>query len=255
MKKASSNIPQNRRVLQQVPAVQAGALQGSDLSPDPVFEPVNASPSEATTVRRNPRQPTTPFDSSMALTILVLLTALFFMGFFSIYIRRFAEEDSTNIRRRRSQPPRPPRLRDGGSQKNGGVDPATIKSLPVVSYRGGAKQLITDCPICLSEFEETEIVKLIPHCTHVFHPECIDRWLASHVSCPLCRSTQLLKVADDRHEVRLDVREEENGNGGGEPGGRSAADDVDTWRNAGMRRVCSCTSVGDRLVLQRSMSF
>ncbi|XP_027084750.1 RING-H2 finger protein ATL57-like [Coffea arabica] len=253
MKKTSPDITRNGRILlQQVPAVASGGLQGSDLSPDPIFEPINGSPSEATSVKRNPRHPTTPFDSSMALTILVLLTALFFMGFFSIYIRRFAEEDSTDISRRRRHPPR---LRDGHNQKNAGVDPATVKSLPLVSYRGGTKQLITDCPICLSEFEETEIVKLIPHCAHVFHPECIDTWLASHLSCPLCRSTQLLKVVDDHQEVRLDVEEEESGNGGGELGGRSTVDDCDTCSNPGMRRVCSCTSVGDRLVLHRSMSF
>nr|DAD27414.1 TPA_asm: hypothetical protein HUJ06_028882 [Nelumbo nucifera] len=39
----------------------------------------------------------------MALTVVVLLTALFFMGFFSIYIRRFAEENALNFSRSRGQ--------------------------------------------------------------------------------------------------------------------------------------------------------
>ncbi|GAB4849298.1 hypothetical protein Ancab_004098 [Ancistrocladus abbreviatus] len=42
-----------------------------------------------------------PFDSSLALTIIVLVTALFFMGFFSTYIRRFADDSSIDLTRRR----------------------------------------------------------------------------------------------------------------------------------------------------------
>ncbi|GAA0159180.1 ubiquitin-protein ligase [Lithospermum erythrorhizon] len=71
-----------------------------------------------------------------------------------------------------------------------GLDPSTISALPLVSYKRSAKQgNIEDCIICLSEFEEGEMVKLIPKCKHVFHNYCIDTWLESHVSCPLCRST------------------------------------------------------------------
>lgn len=98
-------------------------------------------------------------------------------------------------------------------------------------------------------------MKLIPHCKHVFHSHCLDTWLSSHPSCPLCRGTQFFKLADDDEEVRLDVKEGEDSNGGSEVGGRSTVNDCETWRNQGMRRVCSCTSLGNNLVLQRSMSF
>lgn len=54
-----------------------------------------------------------------------------------------------------------------------------------------------ECSICLSEFEEKEFVKVIPFCKHGFHPTCIDTWLSSHVSCPLCRSTELFLAVDD----------------------------------------------------------
>lgn len=90
------------------------------------------------------------------------------------------------------------------------MDPAVVKSLPLVSYHGPAEHLIEDCPICLTEFEASELVKLLPYCRHVFHQQCLDTWLATHVSCPLCRSTQFFKKAD---EVCLDVNEVENGNG------------------------------------------
>ncbi|XP_018833712.1 RING-H2 finger protein ATL57-like [Juglans regia] len=73
-----------------------------------------------------------------------------------------------------------------------GVEPGTIQALPVYSYGGGKEKFeIKDCAICLGEFEENEAVKEIPFCKHVFHPHCIDRWLWSHVACPVCRSFRL----------------------------------------------------------------
>ncbi|XP_059429034.1 RING-H2 finger protein ATL57-like [Corylus avellana] len=72
-----------------------------------------------------------------------------------------------------------------------GLDPLTIRALPVHSYCGDAEEYQTDdCAICLLEFEEKDAVKLIPFCKHVFHPVCIDMWLSSHVTCPVCRSSR-----------------------------------------------------------------
>ena len=45
-----------------------------------------------------------------------------------------------------------------------------------------------ECAVCLREFEDDETLRLIPKCDHVFHTECIDVWLASNVTCPLCRT-------------------------------------------------------------------
>ncbi|KAL4591626.1 hypothetical protein LXL04_004595 [Taraxacum kok-saghyz] len=133
-----------------------------------------------------------PFDSSLALTILVLLTVLFFMAFFSLYIRRFSSvsnsDDSLSGRRRSA-----PHLR---RDKHGGLDASTVRSLPVVPYSADSK-IWGECSICLSEFQERETVKVIPYCNHGFHPLCIDTWLSSHVSCPLCRSTELFPAGDE----------------------------------------------------------
>ncbi|MED6192544.1 hypothetical protein PIB30_011069 [Stylosanthes scabra] len=43
------------------------------------------------------------------------------------------------------------------------------------------------CCVCLSEFEEGESVRVLPNCTHAFHPPCIETWLKSQSTCPLCR--------------------------------------------------------------------
>lgn len=44
------------------------------------------------------------------------------------------------------------------------------------------------CSVCLCEFKEGEEVRVLPECLHSFHVPCIDAWLSSHASCPLCRT-------------------------------------------------------------------
>jgi hypothetical protein len=46
----------------------------------------------------------------------------------------------------------------------------------------------TECVICLTVFQEDESVRKLHSCKHVFHTSCIDKWLGSHLGCPLCRS-------------------------------------------------------------------
>lgn len=45
------------------------------------------------------------------------------------------------------------------------------------------------CSICLVEFDKREVVSRLSRCGHVFHQECIDRWIdCNHFTCPLCRT-------------------------------------------------------------------
>ncbi|KAL3381995.1 hypothetical protein AABB24_001867 [Solanum stoloniferum] len=45
------------------------------------------------------------------------------------------------------------------------------------------------CSICLVEFEKEHVVCQLPRCNHVFHMDCIEKWLERcQFTCPLCRS-------------------------------------------------------------------
>lgn len=73
-----------------------------------------------------------------------------------------------------------------------GVDQSFIDTLPVFNYKAiiGVKSPF-DCAVCLSEFEAEDKLRLLPKCSHAFHMECIDTWLLSHSTCPLCRASLL----------------------------------------------------------------
>ncbi|XP_062077066.1 RING-H2 finger protein ATL54-like [Humulus lupulus] len=70
-----------------------------------------------------------------------------------------------------------------------GLLPSIIDSITVLKYKK-EEGLVegTDCSVCLSEFQEDETLRLLPKCSHAFHVPCIDTWLRSHTSCPLCRA-------------------------------------------------------------------
>jgi len=72
-----------------------------------------------------------------------------------------------------------------------GLDQDVIDALPVFLYRevavgAGAKEPF-DCAVCLCEFAGEDRLRLLPLCGHAFHIDCIDTWLLSNSTCPLCR--------------------------------------------------------------------
>ncbi|KDP33719.1 hypothetical protein JCGZ_07290 [Jatropha curcas] len=80
-----------------------------------------------------------------------------------------------------------PMLVRSGSRYSG-VDKTVIESLPFFRFSSlkGSKGGL-ECAVCLSKFEDVEVLRLLPKCKHAFHINCVDQWLEKHSSCPLCR--------------------------------------------------------------------
>jgi E3 ubiquitin-protein ligase ATL6/9/15/31/42/55 len=135
---------------------------------------------------------------SMAIIIVILIAALFLMGFFSLYIRRCADSPSNSIRNMAGIPGRSRRAARG-------LDASILETFPIFEYSVVKIHKIgkgaLECAVCLNEFEETETLRLIPKCDHVFHPECIDEWLGSHTTCPVCRANLVPQPGESVHGV------------------------------------------------------
>lgn len=67
----------------------------------------------------------------------------------------------------------------------GGMDEAAIAALP--RKVAGAGDPPADCAVCIAEVAPGEAARVLPRCGHAFHVECVDMWLRSHSTCPLCR--------------------------------------------------------------------
>ncbi|KAL1535815.1 RING-type E3 ubiquitin transferase [Salvia divinorum] len=84
--------------------------------------------------------------------------------------------------------------RDSSSQPQCHAPPPAnglLDSLPLFTFRSVTGNLTGggDCAVCLSKFEPHDQLRLLPICCHAFHADCIDAWIVSNQTCPLCRST------------------------------------------------------------------
>ena len=60
------------------------------------------------------------------------------------------------------------------------------------------------CPICLQKYKGADIIKEFP-CKHIFHKNCIFKWLKSSNLCPLCK----YDITNDVNKIVLKTEEDE----------------------------------------------
>uniref|UniRef100_A0A6N2LQD4 J domain-containing protein n=1 Tax=Salix viminalis TaxID=40686 RepID=A0A6N2LQD4_SALVM len=79
-----------------------------------------------------------------------------------------------------------------------GLYEATLNTCPKLLYseakeklEKGADDLVATscCSICLQDYKDSDLLRLLPECGHFFHAQCIDLWLKLHPTCPICRNS------------------------------------------------------------------
>lgn len=97
---------------------------------------------------------------------------------------------------------------DTAHQAQRGVDPSILEVFPVFAYSEvsglGLEKVPLECAVCLGSFEKHDKLRILPKCEHVFHLECVNRWLAGHTTCPLCRAELALQPDATKSQMELD---------------------------------------------------
>ncbi|XP_076242027.1 ring finger protein murashka isoform X2 [Calliopsis andreniformis] len=74
-----------------------------------------------------------------------------------------------------------------GEAKPRGLTRAEIEQLPSYKFNAETHQGDqTNCVVCMCDFEALQSLRVLP-CSHEFHSKCIDKWLRSNRTCPICR--------------------------------------------------------------------
>ena len=83
----------------------------------------------------------------------------------------------------------------GLSNMEQGLDEATVHSYPKLLYSQAklrkGDSIASCCSICLGDYKDTEMLRMLPDCAHIFHLKCVDPWLRMHPSCPICRNSPI----------------------------------------------------------------
>ncbi|KAG5231410.1 hypothetical protein OIU76_005746 [Salix suchowensis] len=78
-----------------------------------------------------------------------------------------------------------------------GLHQSVINSYPKfqfsrdVGFSERTNNFCNTCSICLCEYKDLEMLRMMPDCRHYFHLLCLDAWLKLNGSCPVCRNSPL----------------------------------------------------------------
>ncbi|XP_073227067.1 RING-H2 finger protein ATL46-like [Cicer arietinum] len=136
--------------------------------------------------------------SPLILLVLIILTVIFFIyGLIQLvlwFLMKIASSSTSLYNSNRFQESTRTRAFHRQLQQlfhlhDSGLDQALIDTLPLFNYKAlmGLKEPF-DCAVCLCEFSDQDQLRLVPMCSHAFHMNCLDTWLLSNSTCPLCRA-------------------------------------------------------------------
>ncbi|CAJ2628971.1 unnamed protein product [Trifolium pratense] len=130
-------------------------------------------------------------NKSVATIIEIVAVMILFSGFLSLYSSRCSDRQQ-GVVFDLSLPTGGSGLGAQNNEPSDGLNQDVIDTFPTFRYSNvkghkiGKSNLA--CAVCLNEFQDDETLRLIPKCSHVYHHGCIDIWLVSHNTCPVCRA-------------------------------------------------------------------
>ncbi|KAJ1298769.1 hypothetical protein BS78_01G479300 [Paspalum vaginatum] len=152
----------------------------------------------------SPSSPSPSSSSGATSATMVIITVVGILAAFALLASYYAFV--TKCQLLRALPAAPPAARAAAAaEERRGLGLPLIRMLPVVKFTAAGcgdaaapRISVSECAVCLSEFEERERLRLLPNCSHAFHIDCIDTWLQGSARCPFCRSDVTLPSAARR---------------------------------------------------------
>jgi Ring finger domain len=75
---------------------------------------------------------------------------------------------------------------DRGGASEGDINRLPLHTLTQEYVSAQTTDALRCCSICLAPYESGDVVRTIL-CMHQFHKDCIDRWLRTNATCPVCK--------------------------------------------------------------------
>ncbi|KAF5200077.1 Ring-h2 finger protein atl7 [Thalictrum thalictroides] len=113
-------------------------------------------------------------------SIPIFFTFILLFLFYLFYLRR-RRVNWSSMQMRALYQNYPARLSESGLKKE------VREMLPIIVFKESFSIKDTQCSVCLGDYQAEDRLQQIPVCGHTFHMDCIDHWLATHTTCPLCR--------------------------------------------------------------------
>ncbi|PKA45788.1 Putative RING-H2 finger protein ATL71 [Apostasia shenzhenica] len=108
----------------------------------------------------------------------------------------------TRHRGNNSQPSQSRRTASSETDAEEGLSDEALSGYPTVVYsqvttseKAAAATAAVCCSICLADYNDSDELRRLPECGHLFHVLCVDPWLRQHPTCPVCRTSPLQSPA------------------------------------------------------------
>lgn len=85
-----------------------------------------------------------------------------------------------------------------------------LRSASVVTFNSRDFKDGVECVICLLELVDGDKARVLPSCSHCFYAYCIDTWLHSKSTCPICRH-EVIQIDDLVYQLPLSTNAADSG--------------------------------------------